>query len=55
LNPNDAKAYYYRGFAYAEQGKYDRAIADLETYLKLRPDAENRAQVEQWIKELKGK
>jgi hypothetical protein len=38
----------------ADLGRYEQAIADFEMYLKLRPDAEDRAEVEQRIRELKG-
>ena len=31
-----------------------QAIADFETYLRLVPNASDRAQVEQWLRELKG-
>jgi regulator of sirC expression with transglutaminase-like and TPR domain len=44
----------YRGFAYKNLGRHKRAIADLEMYLELHPDAEDKAEVEQRIKELKG-
>jgi len=38
LNPKDAAAYHSRGFAYAKQGKYDRAIADFNRSSKLNPN-----------------
>jgi len=45
-------AYNNRGNARSDQGKLAEAIADYRRYLQLRPDAEDRAQVEQWIAEL---
>jgi tetratricopeptide (TPR) repeat protein len=38
LNPNDAKGYHNRGFAYYQQGDLDRAIADYDRAIELQPD-----------------
>lgn len=35
LNPEDAKAYLNRGYAYAEKGDYDRAIEDFDHAVRL--------------------
>ena len=37
LNPNDAAAYYVRGFAYSRKGDYDRAMADYNEVIRLNP------------------
>ena len=37
-NPNDAEAYYRRGNAYANLGKYKLAIADYDKAIELNPD-----------------
>jgi Flp pilus assembly protein TadD len=52
LNPNDAAAYLNRGVAYSAHGNMVAAIADFRHCLKLQPDVENRAQIEQWIAEI---
>jgi len=54
LDPRSTAAYYHRGDAYRQKGLKAEAIADMESYLKLAPNASNRAQVEGWIRELKG-
>ena len=38
VNSKDSYVYYDRSFFYASRGKYDKAIEDLEIYLKLKPD-----------------
>jgi tetratricopeptide (TPR) repeat protein len=38
LNPNDARVYHNRGFAYYQQGDLDRAIADYNRAIELQPD-----------------
>ncbi|MBW4535469.1 MAG: tetratricopeptide repeat protein [Pleurocapsa minor HA4230-MV1] len=37
-NLNSAEAYYNRGFSYAEQGKYELAIADFNQAIKIDPN-----------------
>ena len=54
LDPRSTAAYYHRGDADRQKGLKAEAIADMESYLKLAPNASNRAQVEGWIRELKG-
>lgn len=54
LNPGYAYAYNHRGRLYREKGLKPQAIADFEKYLQLDPNASDRAQVEQWLRELKG-
>jgi tetratricopeptide (TPR) repeat protein len=39
LNPDDARAYYNRGFSYAEQGELEKAIADFTEVIRLNPRA----------------
>lgn len=46
-------AYFNRGLMYSRVADYEEAIADLEMYLELEPDAEDRAQVEDYIDELR--
>jgi len=43
-----------QGSASRRQGLKPQAIADLETYLRLAPDASDRPQYEQWLRELNG-
>jgi tetratricopeptide (TPR) repeat protein len=38
INPDYAKAYRNRGYAYNEKGDYDRAIADFTAALRINPD-----------------
>jgi len=54
LMPNESMAYSARGEAYKLKGDKAKAIADFEMYIKLAPNASDRAQVEQWLRELKG-
>lgn len=49
-----ADAYRNRGLAYREKGMAAQAVTDLNQYLQLKPDAPDRAQVEQWLTQLKG-
>jgi tetratricopeptide (TPR) repeat protein len=37
INPRDATAYNYRGFAYTKKGKYDKAISDYTKVLEIAP------------------
>ncbi len=52
LNPNDATVYNDRSYFYASRGKLDKAIKEMEMYLKLKPDS--REQLET-LGELKAK
>jgi tetratricopeptide (TPR) repeat protein len=54
LNPNFGVAYLNRGALYREQGRKAEAVADLGKYLELSPNAADRAQIEEWLRELKG-
>lgn len=45
--------YFNRGLLHYRAGNHDQAIADLETYLELVPDAEDQAQVEGMIEQLR--
>jgi regulator of sirC expression with transglutaminase-like and TPR domain len=53
IDTEDAEAYNERGLAYTELGDYEQTIEDFEMYLKLAPNAPDRAEVEAWIEELK--
>jgi tetratricopeptide (TPR) repeat protein len=44
--PNWADAYYNRALAYEQQGRTDAARSDFQSYLRLRPQAADRAEVE---------
>lgn len=46
-------AYFNRGLIRSQVGAYEGAIADLEMYLELKPDAGDRAQVEDLIKRMR--
>ena len=52
IDPEFAAAYVNRGFAYHNQGDYERAIDDHRHYLELQPDAAGREAVEARIAEL---
>jgi tetratricopeptide (TPR) repeat protein len=53
FDPNLALAYFNRGLLRSRLGDPAQAIADLEMYLELVPDAEDRAQVEDFIEQLR--
>lgn len=53
LRPNDPWGYYERGDVYWVLGESEKAISDFEQYLILRPEAEDRAMVKEWIAEIK--
>jgi tetratricopeptide (TPR) repeat protein len=38
LNPKDCYVYYDRSFFFSKRGQYDKAVEDMEMYLKLNPD-----------------
>ncbi len=48
----NAEAYYLRGGVNRRQGLTAQAISDYEMYLRLIPNASNRAQVEQWLRDV---
>jgi len=52
LDPRAALAYEARGLAYGGKGDAAHAIADLQTYLKLLPNAEDRGAIEGVLKSL---
>lgn len=52
LAPTDYGTYVDRGKAYVELGKPTNALADLQAYLTKVPDAHDRAEIEQLIKDL---
>ena len=54
LQPDWADAYYDRALANAARGQREQAIADLQRYLRLRPEAEDRAAVIARINNLRG-
>jgi tetratricopeptide (TPR) repeat protein len=54
LQPDWADAYYDRALANALRGQRELAIADLQQYLRLRPEAEDRAAVIARISSLRG-
>jgi len=51
--PTWADAYYDRALARIATGDRSRAASDLETYLRLEPRADDRAQVRVWIESLR--
>jgi tetratricopeptide (TPR) repeat protein len=54
LQPDWADAYYDRALANALRGQRDLAIADLQQYLRIRPEAEDRTAVIARINSLRG-
>jgi tetratricopeptide (TPR) repeat protein len=54
LQPDWAEAYYDRALANAARGRSEQAIVDLQQYLRLRPEAEDRAAVIRRISGLRG-
>ena len=54
LQPDWADAYYDRALANAARGRRELAIVDLQRYLRLRPEAEDRAAVIARINSLRG-
>ena len=52
IDPKYADTYYNRGLAYEQSGKTAEATADFEEYLRLKPDADDRVEVEEWIRQL---
>jgi len=54
LQPDWAEAYYDRALANAARGRSEQAVVDLQQYLRLRPEAEDRAAVIRRISGLRG-
>jgi len=54
LQPDWADAYYDRALANAARGRREQAVVDLQRYLRLRPEAEDRAAVIARINNLRG-
>jgi tetratricopeptide (TPR) repeat protein len=54
LQPDWAEAYYNRALTNAARGRRELAVADLQQYLRLRPEAEDRAAVIARISSLRG-
>lgn len=52
--PDASYLYLGRGHVNAEVGEVTAAIADLEMYVQLEPDADDRAEIEALISELRG-
>jgi hypothetical protein len=53
LDPDFALAYMALGYSYVNKGEFEQAIEALEKYLQLEPGAENRAQVESDIQQMR--
>ncbi len=53
INPNFAEAHFHLGLAYGEQGQNQKAIVELNQYLKLMPDAPNKEVVQSYLNDLK--
>jgi len=50
----NAMPHYYLGYAYKERGQRSRAIQEFRAYLKLKPDADDRKDVEREVEDLGG-
>jgi tetratricopeptide (TPR) repeat protein len=53
LDPDFALAYMGLGYSYVNKGEFEEAIEALEKYLQLEPGADNRAQVESDIQQMR--
>jgi type II secretory pathway component GspD/PulD (secretin) len=54
IDPNDSQAHYNLGVIYDEElNMPDLALKHYQSYLRLRPDAENADKVREWIKEVR--
>lgn len=53
LDESYAPAHYNLGILYAEAGQRASALAHFDAYLRLRPDASDRAQIETWMAALR--
>ncbi len=52
--PRNAMAHYYLGYLYKDRGQKARAVQAFQAYLKLKPDAEDRKDVQAEIEDLGG-
>ncbi|HYQ80304.1 MAG TPA: tetratricopeptide repeat protein, partial [Anaeromyxobacteraceae bacterium] len=52
--PQNAMTFYYLGYLYKERGQRQKAVQAFRAYLKLKPDAEERKDVQQEIEDLGG-
>ncbi|HEU4384615.1 MAG TPA: tetratricopeptide repeat protein [Anaeromyxobacteraceae bacterium] len=52
--PQNAMSFYYLGYLYKERGQRQKALQAFRTYLKLKPEAEERKDVRQEIEDLGG-
>lgn len=53
MDPLAAIAFYNLGICYENTGQYDLAVQNYQKYLDLKPYAEDRPEVESWIRRLK--
>jgi tetratricopeptide (TPR) repeat protein len=53
LDPEFGEAYLGLGYSHVQKGEFEQAIAALERYLQLAPGADNRAQVESDIQQMR--
>lgn len=54
LDKENPMPHYYLAFAFKERGQRDRATQEFKTYLRLKPDADDRKDIEAEIEDLKG-
>jgi len=54
LEPKNPMPHYYLGFTHKERGRKAQAVASFRTYLQLKPDAEDRKDIEREIEDLGG-
>jgi tetratricopeptide (TPR) repeat protein len=53
--PKNAMPHYYLGYLYKERNQRARAIQEFKRYLELRPDAEEKKDIESEIEDLGGR
>jgi predicted Zn-dependent protease len=53
-DPQNSMAFYYLGYLYKERGQRPRAVQALRTYLRLKPDADDRKDIQLEIEDLGG-
>jgi cytochrome c-type biogenesis protein CcmH/NrfG len=51
---DNAMPHYYLGFAYKERGQKQKAIAEFKAFLRLKPDADEKKDIEVEIEDLGG-
>jgi len=54
VDPKNPMPHYYLGFTHKERGRKAQAAASFRTYLQLKPDAEDRKDIEREIEDLGG-